>query len=88
MGGERVGIVAVLTKETKHLSSPGDRVGFTSIEESLRRAVHDLHELGVHKIIALSHSGLNRDKQVASSIDGINVIHILTGGRHALCVGA
>ncbi len=74
VGGEKVGIIGFTAEDTPELSSPGDFVTFNAIEESVKPVIAELKGRGVNKIIALSHSGLVRDRQVASGVDGIDVI--------------
>ena len=40
-------------------------VSFKNIESSVKKAVKELNEMGINKIIALSHSGFNKDIEVA-----------------------
>ncbi|KAG1648838.1 Ferrochelatase [Nymphon striatum] len=66
IAGEKVAIVSVLASDTAETSSPG--------------AVAELEGMGINKIIVLSHVGLARDKEIAASVDGIDVI---VGGHSA-----
>ena len=72
--GERYGVVGYITEETPSLSSPGPTLSFASVDETVTEAVRELEDLGVDKIIALSHAGYERDLAVARSISGIDVI--------------
>lgn len=72
--GERIGIVGLTTEETPQISSPGPHVKFLPIEEAVQASVNELNKQGVKKIFAVSHSGLDRDLEVASRVDGISVI--------------
>lgn len=81
-GGEQIGIVSALAEDTDETSSPGDDVKFIMSEDSLKDAVERLDAAGVNKIIALTHVGLPRDKQIASSVAGIDVI--VGGHSHTL----
>jgi len=74
IGGERVGLVGYITEDTTIISSPGPTVSFKSINESVKKAVMELKQQGINKIIALSHSGFGRDQEVAKSVSGIDVI--------------
>ena len=80
--GEKVGLVGATTEETTFLSSPGDNVVFLDAQESLSDAVAELESQGVDKIIALTHLGYNRDLDIASSVDGIDLI--VGGHSHTL----
>jgi 5'-nucleotidase len=74
VGGQKIGIVGYTTEETPALSKTGKRVVFLRPETALTGAVAILKFQGVNKIIAVSHAGFNRDKQVAAAVDGIDVI--------------
>jgi len=74
VGGEQIGVVGYTTEDTAILSSPGPNVAFNNIEESLANAVAELEAIGVNKIVALSHAGFGRDKEVAAALDGVDVI--------------
>jgi len=74
VGGEQVGVVGYTTEDTGILSSPGPNVVFNNIEESVANAVAELQDMGVDKIVVLSHAGFGRDKEVAAAVDGVDVI--------------
>ncbi len=82
VGGEKIGIIGLLAEDTDETSSPGPNVPFIRAEEILPGLIEDLTAEGVDKIIALSHMGLPRDKQVAAAVDGIDVI--VGGHSHTL----
>lgn len=72
--GLRIGLVGYTTEDTVYLSSPGAQVKFLPIIPSLKKAVAELKKAHVDVIIALSHSGLNRDIEIAKSVSGIAAI--------------
>jgi 5'-nucleotidase len=72
--GEQIGVVGYTTEDTAILSSPGPNVVFNNIEESVADAVAELEGMGINKIVALSHAGFSRDKEVAAAVDGVDVI--------------
>jgi len=80
-GGERIGILGVLTPDTVFLSSPG-QVTFQDEVEHLQEAVARLQAEGVNKIIVLSHAGIRRDEEIAAAVDGISLI--VGGHSHTL----
>ena len=84
VGGEKIGIVGLTTEDVDILSSPGPNVKVLSAVESLKQAVLDLTDLGVNKIIALTHLGYEVDKELASQVDGVDVI---VGGHSHTCLG-
>jgi 5'-nucleotidase len=74
VGGEQVGIVSALAADTVETSSPGPNVVFSDEIESLQAQVDALTELGVDKIIALTHVGLTKDIEIAQSVSGLDAV--------------
>jgi 5'-nucleotidase/UDP-sugar diphosphatase len=74
VNGDQVGVIGFTTEDTAILSSPGSNVLFNSIEESVQAAVDELTAQGVNKIIALSHAGFGRDRQVAEQVTGVDIV--------------
>jgi 5'-nucleotidase len=68
-----VGLVGYLTPHTKIISNSGDVI-FTDEVEALRAEVAALQSQGVNIIIAIGHSGYERDLEVARAVPGIDVI--------------
>ncbi len=81
-GGEKIGIVSVLATDTSETSSPGDNVKFVDEIRYLQSIVPEIESKGVNKIIALTHVGLARDKEIAAAVSGIDVI--VGGHSHTL----
>ncbi|APC65572.1 hypothetical protein AAV35_14130 [Salimicrobium jeotgali] len=77
--GEKVGIFGLTTEETKDISSPKD-ITFSNYIEEAEAMVEAFEDRGVHKIIALTHLGLDdtakydNDLILAEEVDGIDVI--------------
>jgi 5'-nucleotidase len=82
VGGRPVGVVGVANEDTAMLSSPGPNVRFSPAEEPLRAAVAELAARGVNVVVALSHAGFERDKELAATVAGLDVI--VGGHSHAL----
>ncbi|WP_407866029.1 5'-nucleotidase C-terminal domain-containing protein [Phyllobacterium phragmitis] len=82
IGGQKIGIVSVLATDTQETSSPGPDVHFEDEIAYLKGAVADLQKQGVNKIIAVTHVGYPRDKQIAAAVEGIDVI--VGGHSHTL----
>lgn len=92
VGGEKIGIVAVLAEDTVETSSPGPNVLFQRAESYLKGAVEGLQAAGVNKIVALTHMGLPRDMEIAARVAGIDVIvgghsHTLLSNTHEGAAG-
>ena len=74
LGGEKVGIIGLITEAVPSISSPGPDVQFSGVAEALKGAVAALEKTGIDKIIALGHVGYERDMELARAIDGIDII--------------
>ena len=53
---------------------PGPNIKFLSEVESVRSAVKELQRQNINKIIAVGHSGIEVDKQVATEVDGVDIV--------------
>lgn len=77
--GEKVGIFGLTTEDTANISSPVN-VKFLDYITEAQKAVDAFEEMGVNKIIAVSHLGydsnpaLGNDLELAKYVDGIDVI--------------
>lgn len=83
VGGQKVGILSVLTPDTATIASPGPNVSFREEIEYLKDAVSRIRsEQGVDKVLLLSHVGFVKDQQIAAEVDGIAAI--IGGHSHTL----
>ena len=73
-GGEKLGLIGLTPQNTDELASPGDNVIFTDPASAVQGEVDKLTEMGVNKIIVLSHSGYGVDQNVAANTTGVDVI--------------
>jgi 5'-nucleotidase len=73
-GGEKLGLIGLTPQDTDELASPGPNIIFTDPVDAVQHEVDKLTEMGVNKIIVLSHSGYNVDKRVANETTGVDVI--------------
>ena len=73
VGDKVVGIVGYLTPKTKEKSHP-EEVIFTDEIEALKIEVKKLHDEGTDIIVAIGHSGYDKDKEVAASVPHLDVI--------------
>ncbi len=74
VGDFTVGFFGLLTPETETLSSTGAGVSFAPFIESATAAVAALKEQGADVVIALTHLEISEDRELAASVDGIDVI--------------
>jgi 5'-nucleotidase len=72
--GERIALIGYSTEHLIELAKPTGVVFVQQIEAALRFWVKQIQMMGVNKIIAVSHAGYERDKQVAATVEGIDVI--------------
>jgi 2',3'-cyclic-nucleotide 2'-phosphodiesterase (5'-nucleotidase family) len=70
VGGETVGIIGYVTPDTKELSDTGNVQFFDEIT-SIRQVVAKLKSQGVKIIIALGHSGYDKDLEIAKEVSVI-----------------
>jgi 5'-nucleotidase len=82
VGGQKIGLIGLTPEDTNELASPGPNVVFEDPAGALAREVAKLAAEGVDKIVVLSHSGYEVDKQVAARVGGIDVI--VGGHSHTL----
>ena len=73
-GGEKIGLIGLTPGNTDELASPGDNITFSDPVAAVQAEVDRLSEMGVNKIIVLSHSGFGVDKRVAAETTGVDVI--------------
>ncbi|CAH2238888.1 jg13696 [Pararge aegeria aegeria] len=80
--GRNIGIIGLITTETKSSSNP-EKVKFLDPIATVQREAQILTDEGVDIIIVLSHCGLEVDKKIASSV-GENIDLIIGGHSHSL----
>ncbi|MGY3437567.1 MULTISPECIES: bifunctional metallophosphatase/5'-nucleotidase [unclassified Marinovum] len=73
-GGEKIGLIGLTPQNTDELASPGPNIVFTDPSDAVQGEVDKLTEMGVTKIIVLSHSGYGVDQTVAANTTGVDVI--------------
>ena len=82
IGGEKVGVLSVLTRDTAVIASPGPNVTFEDEIAYLKDAVTRINAEGVNKVLLLSHVGFTRDQEIAAQVEGISAI--IGGHSHTL----
>lgn len=73
-GGEQIGLIGLTPENTHELASPGENIIFTDAADAVQGEVDRLTEMGVNKIVVLSHSGYGVDLEVAANTTGVDVI--------------
>jgi len=74
VGGQKIGLIGLTPEDTHDLASPGKNITFGDPVAAVQKEVDKLSAQGVNKIIVLSHSGYEVDKQVAEQTKGVDVI--------------
>ncbi|XP_019539981.3 protein 5NUC-like [Aedes albopictus] len=72
-GGVKIGVIGYLTPETKQLTVP-TTVDFTDEIVAINKEAETLKAQGVKILIALGHSGLERDREIAASCPDIDIV--------------
>ncbi len=82
VGGQKVGIVGAVTNDTPEVASPGPNIAIEDDIKTITAEVEKLKAEGVNKIIALTHVGYPRDKELIAKIPGVDVV--VGGHSHSL----
>jgi len=82
VGGEKIGIIGAVTTDTPDIASPGPNISIEDDIATITAEVEKLKAEGVNKIIALTHVGYPRDKEMIAKIPGIDVV--VGGHSHSL----
>ena len=74
--GFKIGILGLTTPEAFSMLTKEDakHIQFLSAEETAAKMIPDMKEKGADLIVVLSHLGLESDKKLAESVNGIDVI--------------
>src|SRR5690606_9418966 len=82
VGGEKIGIVGAVTNDTPEIASPGPNILIADDIRTITAEVEKLKAEGINKIIALTHVGYPRDKELIAKIPGVDVV--VGGHSHSL----
>ncbi|WP_417423109.1 5'-nucleotidase C-terminal domain-containing protein [Hoeflea sp.] len=82
VGGEKIGIIGAVTTDTPEIASPGPNITIEDDIKTITAEVEKLKAQGINKIIALTHVGYVRDKEMIAQIPGIDVV--VGGHSHSL----
>lgn len=72
--GYDVAYIGYVLPSTAYLSKPGPTIIFNDEIQTLKSEVEKLKRRGINKIIALGHSGYQRDLEIAKAIPDIDII--------------
>ena len=73
-GEKKVGVIGYVTPETAFTSNPPSELKFLDELEQVTEEVRKLTNQGVNIIIALGHSGYKKDKEIAQTVPGIDIV--------------
>lgn len=76
VGDLKVGILGLTTVDTMSMLSPDERemVQLTAARETAKKVVPQMKKEGAQMVVLLSHLGLDKDKDIARFVKGIDVI--------------
>lgn len=74
VAGRKVGLVGLANPDAVRLAAPCADTRFTDSAEALRSAVAELDRQGVDIIVAVTHLGLSADRDLARTVEGVDVI--------------
>lgn len=81
--GQKIGIVGLtIAEKTKISSRPDPDTQFEEETVAAQRAIDELLEQGINKIVLLSHIGLENDKRILAELSGVDVV--IGGDSHTL----
>ena len=72
--GEQVGVIGLIVEELFNVSSPSATTGILPVAETAQYMIDELEMDGVNKIILLTHIGYDADLELASLLNGADVI--------------
>jgi len=72
--GTRVGIIGLANDDVTALAAACPQTTFRDARTTLQHYIAELEAQGIRHIIAVTHLGLERDKELARSVNGVDVI--------------
>ncbi|MBN1295416.1 bifunctional metallophosphatase/5'-nucleotidase [bacterium] len=83
--GYPVAVIGLVTPDTPDTSNPEETIVFNDTIPAAQRWVRELTDRGIDRIVVLSHTGYERDCELAAAVDGIDVV---IGGHTHTVLGA
>jgi len=74
VNGQKIGVTGCTVVDTTNTSNPSKSVQFNDITSSVVKVVNELKTQGINKIILICHQGYEADKELASNLDGVDII--------------
>jgi len=72
--GLKVGVFGIVGKDAILVMGDSGDVQFLDQYEAARQAVNELEEQGADVVVAISHSGVDEDRELAQEVPGIDII--------------
>ena len=72
--GLKLGLFGLIGKDAVSVTAPHDPVEFTDQHEAAQEMVAELQKQGVDVIVAITHSGVEEDRDLALAVPGIDII--------------
>ncbi len=72
--GLKIGFFGLIGQDAVSVTAPHDPVEFSDQHEAARKMVDHLRQQGAQLVVAITHSGVEEDRELARSVPGINVI--------------
>ncbi len=72
--GLQVGVFGVIGKDAVQVTGDTGDIQFLDQHETARQTVDELNEQGADVIVAISHSGVDEDRELARKVQGIDII--------------
>ncbi len=72
--GRKIGIVGLVTESVPETSSPGPGISFSDAHKAMEAAVEKLTAQNVNIIIALAHLGLENERILARTVNGVDIV--------------
>lgn len=80
--GKKVAVIGLVTPDTAFMSAGASQAVFLPVRETLAARLKDVKDEGADVVILLSHLGLEEDRNIAATTDGIDII--AGGHSHSL----
>lgn len=82
-GGQKIGIIGIdIAGKTKNSSSPDDGTTFSDETSTAQQYIDELTDMGINKIVLMTHYQYANDLELAAALNGVDVI--VGGDSHTL----
>jgi 5'-nucleotidase len=74
VGGEQLALIGYSTEQLIERARPSGVIKVEPIETALRRWIEQFKMMGINKVVAISAAGRERDREIAATIEGLDVV--------------